>query len=266
MSIDRMELRIKDRLLGVSNTLAKVPSLGWALGYLFVIFFFALFYTAKSNGFYHSTSQFESSLNDDADEILISLEALLKSTSNFTSNEYDGWRLMEESFSIHTLKTYDKKLGFSVYSVFEKNQDLVGMNIDLYFALNPELTTCDDKSECYSTRIIQTVRPIIDKENNFITLIPQALAYYGDINIIKFPIELDKKINGFVAAKEGFPSEASGDFGRMLYFSVVTITTLGYGDVVPITDFNRFLVGLESILGLVLIGLFLNSLSREQKI
>jgi hypothetical protein len=257
-------LIIKNRLLKVSNELAKVPSLGWALGYFLVIIIFAATYTLNSSGFYHSTSQFEISLNDDAQEIIISLESLFKSASNFSEYKYSGWRLVEDRFSVHSLKTFDDNLGFSIHAAFEKEQDLIGMNIALYFALSPELTTCKNTS-CYSTRIVQTARPIIDQENNYFTLTPQALAYYGDINLIQIPIEIDNRINGFVAATKGFPSEASGSFGRMLYFSVVTITTLGYGDIVPITDFNRFLVGLESIAGLVLIGLFLNSLSRERR-
>ena len=46
----------------------------------------------------------------------------------------------------------------------------------------------------------------------------------------------------------------------MLYFSTVTIATIGYGDIVPVTDLTRFLVALEALLGLVFAGLFLNSL------
>lgn len=51
---------------------------------------------------------------------------------------------------------------------------------------------------------------------------------------------------------------------RMTYFSVVTITTLGYGDISPISNTARVLVALESIAGLVLIGLFLNALARRR--
>ncbi|MBK3840508.1 two pore domain potassium channel family protein [Paraburkholderia aspalathi] len=46
-----------------------------------------------------------------------------------------------------------------------------------------------------------------------------------------------------------------------LYFSVVTITTLGYGDVTPSGSSAQAAAGLEALLGIVTIGLFLNSLS-----
>lgn len=50
---------------------------------------------------------------------------------------------------------------------------------------------------------------------------------------------------------------------RMLYLSVVTITTTGFGDIVPIRPWPRFLVGVQSLIGVVVIGLFLNALARQ---
>jgi voltage-gated potassium channel Kch len=35
------------------------------------------------------------------------------------------------------------------------------------------------------------------------------------------------------------------------YFSIVTLTTLGYGDIIPVGDFARTLVSLESIIGVM---------------
>ena len=48
---------------------------------------------------------------------------------------------------------------------------------------------------------------------------------------------------------------------RMFYFSAVTVTTLGYGDIVPTELTSRVMVGTEAILGVLTIGLFLNALS-----
>jgi hypothetical protein len=52
-------------------------------------------------------------------------------------------------------------------------------------------------------------------------------------------------------------------FISSLYFSVITITTLGYGDITPIGSVSQILTASESILGITLIGLFLNSLSHQ---
>ena len=47
------------------------------------------------------------------------------------------------------------------------------------------------------------------------------------------------------------------------YFSIVTITTLGYGDITPQTESARILTAIEAFLGIVTIGLFLNAVARR---
>lgn len=48
-----------------------------------------------------------------------------------------------------------------------------------------------------------------------------------------------------------------------LYFSVVSITTLGYGDILPNSSGAQAAAASESLLGIILIGLFLNALSIQ---
>ena len=50
---------------------------------------------------------------------------------------------------------------------------------------------------------------------------------------------------------------------QSVYFSVVTITTLGYGDIAPQTESARVFASLEALLGIVTIGLFLNAIARQ---
>ena len=47
-----------------------------------------------------------------------------------------------------------------------------------------------------------------------------------------------------------------------LYFSVVTLTTLGYGDILPLSPLGKIVVSIQTILGVVTVGLFLNSLAE----
>jgi len=47
-----------------------------------------------------------------------------------------------------------------------------------------------------------------------------------------------------------------------LYYSAVTVTTLGYGDITPLTESAAIIVGTESVLGVVIIGLFLNQIAH----
>lgn len=69
------------------------------------------------------------------------------------------------------------------------------------------------------------------------------------------------------------PEEPAGSIERFtfLYFSLVTITTLGYGDIVPVTPFARMLACLEAMLGQIylvviiarLVGLQVSQQSRH---
>ena len=52
-------------------------------------------------------------------------------------------------------------------------------------------------------------------------------------------------------------------FGKSLYFSTVTFATLGYGDIQPVIAPARFLAGIESLLGQLLMALLVFVLTRN---
>jgi hypothetical protein len=66
-----------------------------------------------------------------------------------------------------------------------------------------------------------------------------------------------------LAGWSGNPRGLSGFPWRMVYFSATTITTVGYGDIVPISGVARLLTAIEAIAGWVVAGLFLNSLAAR---
>lgn len=57
--------------------------------------------------------------------------------------------------------------------------------------------------------------------------------------------------------------KGASSFGTYLYFSVVTFTTLGYGDLQPEPGLPRFLAGTEALLGAALMALFVVALTRK---
>lgn len=52
-------------------------------------------------------------------------------------------------------------------------------------------------------------------------------------------------------APEAFENVIDGGMGEFNYFSFVTLTTLGYGDIIPVADSTRALAVLQTVLGQV---------------
>lgn len=50
-----------------------------------------------------------------------------------------------------------------------------------------------------------------------------------------------------------------------LYFSTITVTTTGYGDLTPSSSFTRAFVMIESVSGVIIAGLFLNALNYHRQ-
>ena len=55
------------------------------------------------------------------------------------------------------------------------------------------------------------------------------------------------------------PDGAGTDFGSWLYYSIVTITTLGFGDYTPAHGWAQAVTAVEVMCGLILLGFFLNA-------
>lgn len=55
------------------------------------------------------------------------------------------------------------------------------------------------------------------------------------------------------------PEGAPSDFGAWLYYSIVTITTLGFGDYTPAHPAAQAVTAIEVMCGLIFLGLFLNA-------
>jgi len=84
-----------------------------------------------------------------------------------------------------------------------------------------------------------------------------------EFRVLSVSPDFEKRMKAFTKGLNGLPVNIEGNYWRMLYFSAMTTTTVGYGDIVPITPFARFLAALQAISGIMLIGLFLNSLAFE---
>ena len=55
-----------------------------------------------------------------------------------------------------------------------------------------------------------------------------------------------------------------GGNSTLLYFSFTTLTTLGYGDIVPVDEFARLLTSIEAVLGQLYVAIFIGRLVALQ--
>lgn len=66
-----------------------------------------------------------------------------------------------------------------------------------------------------------------------------------------------------VLAAGSFTTALAGDFGTALYFSLTTITTLGYGDISPVAPFARIWTVLEAVTGLLYVAVLIARLVSD---
>ena len=94
----------------------------------------------------------------------------------------------------------------------------------------------------------------------------QNLLFAFSPDSFEFPPPISQELAGLIEEMRGWPSPNTAEFAiRMFHLSATTITTTGYGDIVPLTSIARILTGSESLVGTVLLGLFIYSLTHQRQ-
>lgn len=278
----------------LSSRVAKLPSMGYAFAYLLCIPLFAFVFWLFPDQFYHATSRYEPYLHADADVILKEftddfvrdLQEYHKSNvvvSNglvfrisditFTDLRAEGGNLyctLNMNFYTHDPDNAKPKPGIRP-DAFPVSQDKPAYFTESKLWIKGHTARFGSLmggigQSPYTGDHLRTVKlvefPDLPGKD---AILPYPKRLSDDSTALFIPVSLDRKIDEFENAVNGFPSRTSGSPIRMFYLSAVTITTLGYGDIVPLTGLTRSLIAFEAILGVVLIGLFLTALSYEMK-
>lgn len=247
--------------------------------YLLTVLFFAITYTSIVNQFYHSTSKYENILNEEL--MVIESEINTSITENFREyhkssviylDENKNWIFCIDDLEVKKINLNVDELIFDISVLIRNMSDFeTKYTTTFYFKVNRE-----DKF-AKGDHVYRLGR-VSFKDNT--TYIPELkninfsqIFYVQGNNIkkeligLKLSNKLEKNINEFINNTDGLPSRNKENsiarfklyFPRMLYLSMVTITTLGYGDIVPLTNAARILIGIESTLGIIIMGWFVNS-------
>lgn len=247
----------------------RIPAILFLVFYLAMIPAFALYYTVMGDEFFHSTVRYEADILADDMQIREDLAQLVRhqftETNSNNTKKVGSWFVDINEFSIVEIRFDEDKLYFRAYMRFNSDDGReIGGPREFYVDAQPSFVIATSDSE--DRKVIkhpaseqESLWPVEDIHLFQLTDIDFFMAEHGALAL---PVELQDQITALKNSFDGFPAHSTGSFGRLLYFSAVTQTTLGFGDIVPISDRTRWAVGAQSVLGIVFIGLFLNSLAH----
>jgi hypothetical protein len=267
----KINLKVYEKGLKLLRAINRPFILG--LLYIACIPIFATIYSLLlTNDFYHSTIQYEYGfLSRENYELDSCLETQI--IDNYYEFKRDTNKIINiDKIVVSNLTGEKNNLNFYIsfpYSIIESHSNkkmtvFTSFKVTLY---NIIYAGKDTKSPYY-IREIECNDEGANNKTLFNLIFPDTIypiIYSSNTKLVKTRDRIDTQIYNFEKASNGISSDINGNFWRMLYLSSMTITTVGYGDIVPITTRARLLISLEAILGIIIIGLFLNSIGNKLK-
>jgi hypothetical protein len=280
-------------------SLSRVHPLVYLLMYLIAVPTFGFLYAfIATQGFYAPYARFEPDARSDRLQLTFDLQAALhRSFAERAGREFivGNWQLDPKVLGVHDLNLTDgTQLSFRVYVLLRgigelNRKQVVNWRIVVTVPAFPsKLTSCgpgpvDKRLKFYAyirfcgPNVVTSRYPTVDfsadadffkvaplsKEENealFELIFDRGSDDHGHFGLA-LNLQEEVQLQRYLRGVRGDPSAISGHLWRMVYLSAVVITTLGLGDIIPITPQARTLVAAEGITGIALAGLFLNALA-----
>jgi len=263
-------------LTKLTLALSRVHPLVYLFTFLTAIPAFALSCVfVAPQGFYAPYARYEPSAVSDTLQLASILEGALHRSFDARSGQefvVGNWKLDLGSLRVDNVHSTDGtklsfRVSFSADGIDKRGAKQVGWSIIVTVSEHPTHAIISDPNSITTYRIpdvdfskyaspfkeeYEELFKLVFGQNEFFATVTPALALSG-------PEEL--RFRRYLLGVKGDPSSISGDLPRMIYLSAVVITTLGFGDIIPITPEARILVAMEAITGIVFAGLFLNALA-----
>jgi hypothetical protein len=230
----------------------------WGCLYLALIPIFGLVYDMQIDGFYQTSGVHEAAVVDSDGAVEYAVADAVNRAVQYQANKTS--RTRHESVFPHPLYLTASStdlivtLGFPFAADDEKY-----IQVDISTNATDVTTNFTDP-----LAITYTLRsPVAAGESQTLALF---LDYSGSTNppVLNFTQGEYDLLHRVASIERGSLQGLPGQYARMCYFSTITITTLGYGDIGPITANSRAEVMTEAILGVVFAGLFLNAVGRRR--
>lgn len=292
-----MAKRVMARLEGLSGRLGSVPSATYAIAYFMLIALFAALYASMPECFYNTTARFERS----AIQRQLELEGELREAAATRIKETCGsslgrsaqWTLCSSAPTVQfmefqggmarvrfTIAAQDVRLAY--YRQAHVSVDCLlygrvgGFNPGADVEVIP-IAIMNRESDLSAAEVDTLMCALFRLEPNTYAVVSAFGTGVTDSLVIDKPGNRDlsnrfaiavrsgfaERLRGYERVWRGIADGIGGGAQRMIYLSVVTQTTLGFGDIVPVSNTARALVSTQSVLGVLLVGLFLNSLATR---
>ena len=260
------------RMGAIYRTVSTSNPFLFAGAYLVTILLFASAYcllaaSHPTQDFYAPYARYEPSGLADKSGVEFELRAAFLRAFEANSSPSQGWVINRKAFEVINLDVpKDGIVTFTV--VLWAMHEVHGLPASVAGPYDLSLDTAKSIYYDAPATICHSVKPPamtdVQAENDFnfdLLLTPSPL--YRQPHSLCWASTDEVKLNRLLSGWRGDPRGLRHFYWRMLYFSVSTITTLGYGDIVPLSGAARFLVGLEAMLGGLLTGLFLNAVAWQ---
>jgi hypothetical protein len=250
------------RLRAVLPAAARSP-VTIALFYLGVLIIYALVYDGYLGDFYQTTSAFEPGFNQTQSAVVSGLTKSLNLVARDTPPGKTSFGAEHFELQRDSLRVSDLSVAASGTMTFQVRYTCttahsVGVGgLEVTLEAHPRGIEYRPTGPIVYFPLTQTANdPVCGFDIG--TLAGDDHQQSTATRVLVDPVIADD-IDSLLRAKTGSADLPPGRHVRAFYLSAVTITTLGFGDVVPVTTRARALIASEALLGVVLAGLFVNA-------
>jgi hypothetical protein len=257
----------------------------WAIAYFVMIPMFAVAYSAISGDFYHANLSREPVIRETASQLAKELqEQVIQEYFARNSKPYfqveDRWYVVRATTVSRLWIGDDGNLRFVLMlragHPSETVRHQLEQGLDRSFDVSP---VCDCLFAVTQTDFALQGQPVdgyryllmnSNAEDTFPAhqiafrkLFPFKPPNDSSYFVLRITEALYDKFQSFRLNHFGWSITIERNFERYLYLSAVTATTVGYGDIVPLTTRARMAVAAEAVCGIALAGMFLNALASK---
>lgn len=248
--------------------LSAVHPLWYLATYLCAVPIFALAFCQIPHGFYAPYALLEYSGQFDTrrirETIQVAIRRSVQTGLSDPNRSRDEWRWDPESIYVQRLEVIDAGhvVTFDLTLRAQKANDSKDV---LEFPIALSLRSNSRLMYVLSGRGPEVYRIFQVEEPKWLATVSSPKAILDqitrDFTKVAFLPDESRTLSRYFEGAEGDALSISGSFPRMLYFSAMVITTVGFGDIVPMRGLARFLVTMEAIFGVSLAGLFINAIA-----